>query len=162
MRCRKIQELLKTDYLDGEVNQDQEQLIRGHLAGCPHCRGLEQELQSQRVLFQGVRQQEAPERVWQNIREKILTEGLNQEERLSVGVFERLRNYLFAPKPIYVLARALAVIIFVALFAGTFLRKSSFFNTVNYQDSFNTVYSLDSMNGDILYDFGTSIEEYFL
>ncbi|MFH0827067.1 MAG: anti-sigma factor [Candidatus Omnitrophota bacterium] len=162
MRCNKIEDLLKADYLDGELSRKEQQLIKDHLAQCPQCRGLEKELQSQRLLFQGTRQQEPPERIWQNIREKIMAERLNQEEGLGSGVFERLWNYLFAPKPVFVLARALAVVIFVAFFANIFLGKSPFFNTVDDQDSNGTVYSLASMNGDMLSDFGTNIEEYFL
>lgn len=158
MRCKEIQELLKTDYLDNEVGQDQKRLIKEHLAACPHCRGIEEVLLSQRVTFQKLKQQEVPEHLWQDIREKIITERLNQEERFGFGVFERLRNYLFAPKLVFVLARALTVVIFVALFAGIFLQRGSFV----YQDTPNGVYSLTSMKNDILDDFGTNIEEYFL
>ncbi|KPK99187.1 MAG: hypothetical protein AMJ95_00055 [Omnitrophica WOR_2 bacterium SM23_72] len=162
MRCKKIQELLKADYLDKELSPEHEQLIKDHLTQCPQCRGLERELQSKRLLFQGARQQEPPERIWLNIREKIMAERLSQEERFGFGVFERLRNYLFAPKPVFVLARVLAVVIFVALFASIFLKDKSFFSTANYQNSNGVVYSLASINDDMVYDFGTSIEEYFL
>ena len=35
MQCKKIQELLKTDYLDGEANPQEEQFIKQHLKQCP-------------------------------------------------------------------------------------------------------------------------------
>jgi len=162
MQCKEIQELLKADYLDGELGPKDEQLIKEHLAQCPQCRGIERELKFQATLFQQLGQKEVPERIWQNIREKIMLERLNEEERFGFGFFGRLRNYLFSPKPVFVLARTLAVVIFVALFAGIFLRNESFFSTANHQNGNGVFYSLASINDDMVYDFGTSIEEYFL
>jgi len=162
MQCRKIQELLKTDYLDGEVNQKQEQEIKEHLGRCPKCRQLEEELQSQRALFQKAKQLEAPEGVWHNIRDAIIREGLNEEESLSVGVFERLRNYLFAPKPAFVLATTLAVAIFFAFLAGVFIQKKQSLSKENIPETEMAVYSLSSANDISLYELGTDIEEYFL
>ena len=162
MRCRKIQELLKTDYLDGEVSQKQEQEIKEHLARCPKCRQLEEELQSQRRLFQKAKQQKVPERVWHNIRDAIITEGLNEEESPSAGVFERLRNYLFAPKPVFVLATTLAVAIFFAFLSGVFIQKKQSLSKENIPETDIAVYSLSSTSDASLYDQGTDIEEYFL
>ena len=162
MRCRKIQELLKTDYLDGEVSQKQEQEIKEHLARCPKCRQLEEELQSQRRLFQKAKQQKVPERVWHNIRDAIITEGLNEEESLSAGVFERLRKYLFAPKPAFVLATNLAVAIFFAFLAGVFIQKKQSLSKENIPETDIAVYSLSSASDVSLYELGTDIEEYFL
>ena len=154
MRCKEIQEWLKTDYLDSEASQEQERLIRAHLAACRHCREMEETLRSQRSIFQQVKQKEVPAHLWQNIYEKIMAERLKQEEGLGTKVFERLRNYLFAPKPVFVLARALAVVIFFALFATLFFQGGPV--------SSNGIYSLSSMKEDMVDDFGTSIEEYFL
>ena len=154
MRCKEIQEWLKADYLDNEANQEQARLIREHLAVCRHCREVEKVLQSQRSLFRQLKQQEVPVYLWQNIRERIMAERLNQEEGFGAKVSERLRNYLFAPKPVFVLARALAVVIFFALFATLFFQGGPV--------SSNGIYSLSSMKEDMVDDFGTSIEEYFL
>ena len=159
MRCRKIQELLKTDYLDGEVSQKEEQDIREHLARCPKCRQLEEELQSQRALFQKAKQQRVPEHVWHNIRDAIIRE---EEESLSAGAFERLRNYLFAPKPVFVLATTLAVAIFFAFLSGVFIQKKQSLSKENISEIDIAVYSLGSASDVPLYELGTDIEEYFL
>jgi anti-sigma factor RsiW len=162
MRCRKIQELLKTDYLDAEVSRKEEQDIKEHLLRCPQCRRLEEELQSQRALFQKAKQQKVPERVWHNIRDAIITQDLNQENRLSEGMFERLRNYLFAPKPVFVLATTFAVAIFFAFLAGVFIQKKQTLSKENIPETDIAVYSLNSASDVSLYDQGTDIEEYFL
>ena len=159
MRCRKIQELLKTDYLDAEVSQKQEQDIREHLAHCPKCRQLEKELQSQRALFQKAKQHKVPEHVWHNIRDAIIRE---EEEGLSAGVFTRLRNYLFAPKPVFVLATTLAVAIFFAFLSGVFIQKKQSLSKENISEIDIAVYSLGSASDVPLYELGTDIEEYFL
>jgi anti-sigma factor RsiW len=162
MLCRKIQELLKTDYLDGQANQKQMQDIQDHLALCAKCCQLEKELQSQRALFQKAKQQKVPERVWQNIRDAIIREGLNEEESLSAGVFTRLRSYLFAPKPVFVLATTLAVAIFFAFLAGVFIQKKLSLSKENIPETDIAVYSPSSVSDVPLYELGTDIEEYFL
>ncbi|MBM4128995.1 MAG: zf-HC2 domain-containing protein, partial [Nitrospira sp.] len=37
MNCEKIQELILTDYLDGEIDKRQEEFIKQHLATCIGC-----------------------------------------------------------------------------------------------------------------------------
>ena len=162
MLCRKIQELLKTDYLDGQVNEKQKQEIREHLLLCPKCRQLEQELQSQRLLFQKAKQHDVPERVWHNIRNAIITEGLSEEKSSSEGFFTRLRNYLFAPKPAFVLATTLMVAIFFAFLAGVFIQKKQSLSKAYIPEGDIGVYTLSSVSDTSLYELGTDIEEYFL
>jgi predicted anti-sigma-YlaC factor YlaD len=159
MLCEKIQELLKTDYLDGEINQREEQEIKEHLAHCPQCRRLGEELLAQRLLFQKAEQVEPPERVWQNIRDAIITQELNQESRFGTGILGRLKN-LFAVRPAFVLASALTVIIFVAFFTGAMIHKRQLLSKQNIPEG--SIYLLDNDEGLLLYDLGTGIEEYFL
>lgn len=161
MQCKKVQELLKADYLDGEVSLEQKRDIMEHLARCPECHRLEEELKAQRMLFQETRQ-EVPERVWHNIRDAIVAEGLNQEANLREGFFARLKKYLFAPQPVFVLARTLTVIIFVGFLAGVIIQQSQFFTKENIPQSDSIVYGLNGENEVVLYGLGTDIEEYFL
>lgn len=161
MQCKKIQELLKTDYLDGEVNPQEERYIKEHLAQCPECSRLEKELQDQRVLFQGVKRKQVPEHIWHNIRDAIVTERLNQQESLSCGIIERLRDLIFARRPVFVLATSLSVIILLAAIASTFIQNRLSLSKENAAESI-AGYSLNGENGYLLYDLGTSIEEYFL
>ncbi len=161
MRCPKIQDLLKADYLDGEATGREQQHIVEHLKMCPQCRRLEKELQGQRLLFQKANQYKPPEHVWQNIREAIVTEAINQESRVSRGMLQRLRESMFAPRPVFALASAITAIIFVVIFSTAIIQKKQQLNLENSGEIF-AGYSLNGENGDLLYDLGTNIEEYFL
>ncbi len=161
MQCRKIREVLKTDYLDGEVNAREQQYINEHLVQCPECRKLEKELQTQRLLFQNVNRQQVPERLWQNIRDAIITEGLNQENSVNHGILLRLRESIRPPRSVFALASALMVIIFVVVFAGALIQKRQSLSREN-DGEIITDYNLNIETGDLLYDLGTGIEEYFL
>jgi predicted anti-sigma-YlaC factor YlaD len=161
MQCKKIQELLKTDYLDGEIDQEQLKFIQQHLAQCPQCRVLESELQNQRRTFKQAKQQQVPERVWQNIRDAIIRQNLNQESDSKIGVLEQLKHFLFAPKPAFALASIIVALIVTLTFFGTATMRNQVSNTENNIESLLT-YGLNSESTDLTYDFGTNLEEYFL
>jgi len=161
MQCKKIQELLTSDYLDGETNQRERKFIDEHLGQCPACLRHLEELQAQRALFQKAKRQQVPERIWLDIRDNIVMERLNQESRLSRRILdlERLKGFLFPPRPVFALASALTTVIFVMIFAVIVNQKNQYFSKENELFS---GYSLNSDNGDSLADLGTNIEQYFL
>ena len=161
MQCKKIQELLKADYLDKETGRQEEQFIKEHLARCASCSWLEKELQAQRVLFQGLKPKQAPERIWNNIRDVILTEHLKQKEAPTPGILERLMDLMFARRPVVVLASVLSVIIMFAVFTNVTLQRQASLSKQNAAESI-AGYSLNDKNGYVLDDLGTNIEEYFL
>ena len=74
MKCEKICDLLKSDYLDQELTAELRREIDEHLVQCPGCRSLKEELDSWRVALRGLGQREVPAVVWQNIQDKILKE----------------------------------------------------------------------------------------
>jgi len=160
-QCKKIQELLKSDYLDGELNPREEQFVKGHLKQCPECSRLEKELQSQRMFFQGAKPKQVPESVWGNIRDAIITERLNQEEGQNLGTLQWLRDLLFRRRPAFVLATSFSVIIILAVISTTFIRGKIVLSKEEAAESI-AGYSLSTENGYVLHDLGTNIEEYFL
>ena len=149
MQCRKIQELLKSDYLDGESKQRELRDIKEHLEQCPECSRLEKELQGQRMLFQKVKRQQMPERVWQNIRDTIVEKRLHQE------------SSIFAPRPLFAFAGALTALIFMVIFAGDVIQKNQPLNKLNGEEII-AGYGLNGESEDSLFTLGTDIEEYFL
>ncbi len=162
MPCKKIQELLQADYLDQEADQQEEQWVKEHLAHCSACSELEKKLQAQRGLFQGVKLQPVPERIWSNIRDAIVTERLKQEEGLIPGILERLKSLIFGHRPAVVLATSLfSMIIIFAVFTNTAIQRQVLLSKQNAAEGI-AGYSLNAKNGYVLYDLGTSIEEYFL
>ncbi|MFH0839845.1 MAG: anti-sigma factor [Candidatus Omnitrophota bacterium] len=159
MDCKNIQELLKSDYLDGELRPARKQLVREHLLKCPACRELLARLKTQRGLIMSAKKEIPPERVWHNIRRAITTERTGEESKLR-SLLERLRERFFMPRPVFAVATALAAIICVVFVAGAITRTRPFY-AGNGEDIF-TIYTLNGESSDSLNDFGTAIEEYFL
>jgi anti-sigma factor RsiW len=161
MHCKKIQELLQTDYLDGQIDLPRKQFIQEHLKTCSECSALEKKLQAWRISFQGIKSQPVPERVWSNIREAIVTERLKQQEAAASGIFEYFRGLLYGRGPAMVLATSLfSVLIIFAVFGNLVIQRQ----IISKQNAAEKIagYSLNNKNGYVLYDLGTSIEEYFL
>lgn len=148
MNCRKIQELLKTDYLDCRLNPRQKEDIKRHLEICPRCYKSGEELQAQRMFFKKIKQQEVPERVWHNIHEAIVTQEVEQES-------------IFAPRLVFSLASAFAVVILVLSFTGISIYKHQTIIELNNEEII-TNYSLTNNTSNTSYDLETSIEQYFL
>ncbi|MFH0918510.1 MAG: zf-HC2 domain-containing protein [Candidatus Omnitrophota bacterium] len=162
IQCKKVQELLKADYLDQEAGRQEEQLVKDHLKQCLACSELEQKLQAQRALFQGVKRQPVPGRIWGNIYDAIIAERLRQQEGLIPGLLERLRGLVLVRKPALVLATSIfTVIIMLAVFANVSIQRQVMLSKQNAAEGI-AGYSLNAKNGYALYDLGTGIEEYFL
>ena len=155
MNCKEVQELLPADYLDRRLDQQSFSQLREHLKVCPACRQLEEQLQVQRSIFKQAKQQEVPAGVWQNIRDTIIAERLDQQEALAAGVLGRLRKIIFSPKPVFALATAMAVFILVFIFGRQAAYKNQPIENLND-------YRLNSGSEEQIYDLKTSLEEYFL
>jgi predicted anti-sigma-YlaC factor YlaD len=161
MKCKDIRELLKSDYLDRESSQQEEPVIKEHLAHCPECRSLEKELLSQRGIFQKAARVQPPEQLWRNIREAIVSERLEQENSVKPGILEQLRDLIWYRRPVFALASVLAVTILAAVLTKGIIGKQQVINQQNYREAL-AVYSFNLENNDSFENMGTSIEEYFL
>jgi len=162
MPCKKIQELLKTDYLDQETSIQQDRLIKEHLKQCPSCSMLEKKLRVARQFLQEAKDQPVPEHIWSNIRQAIAAERLKEQEGVFPGLLERLKNLVLWPKPRVVLAASfLSVVIISAVFVNVSLQQQSILAKQNAAERI-AGYSLSDKNGYVLHDLGTSIEKYFL
>ncbi len=161
MRCKKIQELLKSDYLDSESGPREIRDVEEHLARCPQCRELEKELSLQRILFRDSQRLEPPERVWENIREAIDAERLNQDKPAKESFWERLRNLRPAfPRPIFAFAGVFAMAIVAVFFAVVVMNNRAYYRD-NGAETFAD-YRINGESVDVASDFGTSVEKYFL
>lgn len=161
MQCKKIQELLKADYLDGELNAEESHLIAEHLVKCPHCQKLEKELFAQRALFQKAGQMQVPEHIWQNIRNKIVSERLSEESNTAKGFLERLRGVIRQPRVAFSLTGALLIIIFVSVLSVNFIYRRQLSGKISSPEIMPG-YNLNGESVSYLSDLGTNIEEYFL
>jgi predicted anti-sigma-YlaC factor YlaD len=161
MRCKDIQELIKSDYLDKETTEATLSQIKEHLAVCPLCRELEEELQAQRGLFQKAKRFEPPKRIWLNIQDAIVSERMAKEDKAGLSIIERLKGLLGPRRPVFALASVLAMTIFVAVLVGSFSNKQQLLDRAGNNDIF-AVYDLSAEGNYPAGNMGTSIEEYFL
>jgi len=160
MRCKKAQDLLMTSYLDG-LGAEKEQLeVKKHLTVCLSCRELEEQVLAEHKVLQHAKAFKVPDHLWQNIQNRIISEGLKEH---PVGVLESLKRYIFNPRPAVILTGALTVLIMVAFFSGTAIQKKQLaMEENNIEKAIVYYYSLSSDKDEGIYDFGSRVEEYFL
>jgi len=159
MKCTVVQDILKSDYLDGELNQKLRQQIEGHLQTCPTCQASKEELESLRVALRGAQRKKVPAEIWQNIQSAIIEEQLKEPESIPGYVWTRLKRVFSLPRPALAFTSAVAVII-VSLVAGKTILNNDQYTTSTVEEDILQVYQV---NGDIYtYNLGTAIEEYFL
>lgn len=144
MNCKKIQELLKTDYLDGELKENLYQEVEKHLKDCPVCQKLKEELLRGKELFRNFKYKEVPINIWDSIYEKI-TEESYINTNLWLGFIKQKR-----------LALVTLTIVFFIL--GSFIFKNILEEKA--KQSFFKDYFLNEE--EYFYNLGTNLEEYFI
>jgi len=162
MNCQRIQELLLTDYADGEASAALQEEIRGHLASCPACRDLE--AASRRLTiqpFEQARRADVPAGLWAKIKTEIEPQIEPRQERsIEMPLLEKIRRLVVTPRPAFAFS-TVAVLLVMAL-AATQLHKQNDIrlarlaldDQANYLAARNRQEAPDS--------FGTDIERYFL
>jgi anti-sigma factor RsiW len=160
MKCERIQDLILTDYLDGQLSADQARHIDGHLAQCAACAAFAQTARA--AAFEPFRHAgmlTPPDAVWMNIKESIAV----QEERSNVfaELWEKVRSLSAFPKPAFAVATVLALLLGTAVFNPVRLsQEASVTDQGEYLDSLSTVPGELSFNEGSGFD--TAVERYFL
>ena len=161
MDCEKIQELILTDYLDGEMDGKERKSLEEHLARCSACKEFAR-VAKKSVFepFLHLEKPEPPESVWWKIKESILAkEQAKTNQRMDFG--ERLKFSLSVPKSALTLATAMTLILLI----GTLIqfKINNQFNTSEQAEYLSqlTDVSTDLPANDEK-EFGTLVEQYFL
>ncbi len=115
MKCKKIQTLLMTGYLDGEISAGVRQEVDGHLEGCPSCRQWKQAVHETNRLFREAAPLEPPSAVWHRIEALVNAERKPAwyEQILILLSDLRLSFSLNFPKP--VLGAILSLVVVMAV-----------------------------------------------
>ena len=149
MDCKKMEEVIFTDYIDGKLEGGAFREAEEHLASCAKCRGLAQELASVAESLRNVRREEPPARIWEKVRAGITV----PEREPAWAFFTRAR-------PAFAMAAVAAAIlaIFIAV-RPMFIKQVS-----PAQEQYDILsLSVSDTNGNGSdYDMGTPAEEYFL
>ncbi|MFH2138999.1 MAG: anti-sigma factor [Candidatus Omnitrophota bacterium] len=168
MNCKKIQDMIIADYLDGTADEKEKQNIQAHLSNCKHCQEF-LKIAKKTVIepFQNAQKEKAPEEAWANIKTMILKE---KQESQSNPVFDFLNNLktIFNPQPAFAIASILSVCLIAIIVSRNIPNKNEndYVKVGNgdYEEYVVSTmeYSDDASGEDEYSGYGTAIEEMFL
>jgi len=165
MKCKEIQDLILSDYLDGEMGEKESAHIDEHIAGCQDCKKFCVDAKAVSAeLFEAAGRVEPGEYIWQRIKEKIVAEKA-KSPTFAETIFEKLRYVFYIPRPAF----AIATIVTMLLIFGTVTRLiysrgelpgTGMTGQIEYFDYIAQGAADSSANGNA--GFGTAVERYFL
>lgn len=160
MRCNDCQDKILSDYLDGELNDSQKNVLEIHIRKCRDCREFAQRARIDLTdIFETAGSRHPPESVWDNILSSIETAASETDPTPRPGIREWLAGLRM---PAFALGTAIVVLVTASL-----IKPSVAPRTVSSEDFQEEVeYIAFMLGGDLLSDdpegYGTAIEEYFL
>jgi len=155
MNCERMQELLITDYIDGEADGKTLTAIRDHLAACGKCRQFEKGLAEKVVNpFKAAEKHDPPDFIWAKIKDRIIADSEIPRRRIRLVL-----------RPAFAAAAVAVVMLAIVFLSGRVLTRHNGVN-LYMADQASFVMGLDEASDDITdspdINLGTSIEEYFL
>ena len=108
MNCKRIQEFIITDYIDGQMGNKQKSLIDQHLAQCHACAGYLGSIKRVAVNpFVNASKDVPDQLLWAQIKQTIEEEQQQQlEASLKPNFWERIRLLCIFPDPLLPLRRS--------------------------------------------------------
>ena len=167
MKCKEIQELIMTDYLDGELSREHQLMIDDHLGHCPECRKTAQSAKSLSRDFAPLKDANLDrEVIWQNIKNAL------EEDRASSVIYSPgsgspslLENLFKRFKPSFVFATMAVLLIMFSVFVvqeRTKMAQLTPEEKIEYLAYLEDEAALDGNAEDILDEDQLAIEAYFL
>jgi len=161
MRCKKIKELILSDYIDGELSERLKKKVEAHMAACPECRHLYEEvlgMSAEPLRRSGLVR--PPEELWDKIKEALAPE---EKEDLLTVLMENLHVFLTVRKPaLAALTTVMVLILAAGIYIGSYSGRQAALNGyLNEQVSF--LDSLGNGNGEDYFsiDLGLPGEDFF-
>ncbi|MFA5099421.1 MAG: zf-HC2 domain-containing protein [Candidatus Omnitrophota bacterium] len=163
MNCKRIQEIIMTDYLDGEASLPLQDQIKEHIASCAQCRAFEQNVRrNAQHLFKDISPVQPPDAVWHRIKEAI-NEGQTRNAPSFLERFlDSLRESFIVRRPAYAFAAAFTIILMVVVFMGSPFRQQMLVKDYLSRKSAFMLAMNSAPNGELdnAANFNTAIEEY--
>jgi len=180
MKCKKIQELLLTDYIDAEADDALKDEVDKHVKRCPACKQFKQDLLT--TAIEPLRK--AHERkssdlvwnhdsVWNHIKDALEKEAVISEEKRRSGFLPNLRDYLphvrnqgrlfSVPKPALALAGGLviALVLFITMSRSNNGKVVSAYPEKQIEYLARVIGGSEYSSPEENNGYGTAIEEYF-
>ena len=167
MKCKEIQEVLLTDYLDGMMNEQNRREAEAHLSSCVYCKEfMEIAIESTVEPFKNAPKLSlSHEKIWQRIKEEIISE---EKTAAGAGFLSELASSfknIFAVR----MALASAIVAVIVAAAVVFLNPVGQNQTVknttpdeSIQYLASIIDELSSTTTEEEEGYGTEIEKYFL
>ena len=164
MNCKSVQELIITDYIDGQMGDKQKDLIDQHLVHCYECKEYLSSIKREAVNPFVNAYKEVPDgALWGRIKQIVADDQQQQlEKSLEPDFWERLRGAVHFPRPAFALATLVTMLFMIGSIGQLFYISPVV--KINGQDQIEYIRSLIEEpvalnNGS---DSQTPIEKYFL
>lgn len=117
MNCKQIQELILTDYVDGQLTKELASQIETHIASCGNCKQFLQNVASITVEpLKNIETLQPPEEIWSYVKTHTLQ---NKKDGMHLKIFNGLLDIFHMPQ--------MPKVAFAAALAGVILVVSVFF-----------------------------------
>jgi hypothetical protein len=161
MNCRKAQNLIKTCFLDDELDKDIKNDVQNHINTCESCRLLEKSLREiSLTYFSDKKEIQPPISVWNEIENTINETEPQEEKRWTFDWIKRFFPPFFVlprPTPAYAMAATVLIIMLSLLFVYKPTTHSKDVNEYLLEQA-NFIQDLDS--NDYFSDSGNTLSEY--
>lgn len=164
MQCKIVQELIITEYFDGQMDAAQKIELEGHLGCCLKCKDFFALVdKSSMKQFGNSGKVEPPYSIWFKVKEEILSR--KETRGFSFAYFLNIfKNSEYFPRAAFAAALGVMLVLFINIGMKTENKEvlaesdiSGHAEYVNHLLDPSAVTAVDSEKG-----YGTQIEEYFL
>lgn len=165
MNCKKIQDLILTDYIDQELDLEGRKQIDLHLENCEACQEVLLHVQKEATEpLEHAQKVSVPQSVWNEIKREIIEKA--ERKTLIEEAYGHVKDFFVVRRPVFALSTALVVLLLVVSFVrmpGLMDKKVSYSGDVHLVETFAYLAGVDSFDDESNNGgFGTAVEEYFL
>ncbi|MBU1062281.1 MAG: zf-HC2 domain-containing protein [Candidatus Omnitrophica bacterium] len=167
MNCRRVKDMILTDYSDREIEPDQRELIEKHLAQCKTCRAFASMVRRSAIEpFIKAEPQKPLDSVWHRIKEKIEAETRQEARPYSIpNLKDKLKTFIYIPRPVFTVAIVMVLVIALSVVAKLQVNKQEV-ASIQSEEQIEYLVNLFGENAYVSngedVGYGTAIEEYFL
>jgi len=158
MRCKQIQKMLLTGYLDDELDPVLRRRVSAHIEKCAYCREFEKQVKEIAIdPFDTAGRPLPPEIVWENIKNRVEN---GTSRRFLRTFFWDMKRIIGSPRPLFGFA-TVAVLLVVLILPGMQNRAQD--RRVSYflAEELDFFDSLEDENGIASQDIGIPMEDLF-
>jgi hypothetical protein len=165
MNCEKIRDLILTDYIDNQTNDEEKMRLIIHFARCPGCREFFETVKNTVVRpFANAKKIEPPGFIWQRVREAIIAK---QQKKLGfvASLLEKLKSVFYIPKPVLIISTITTLTLIIVLTTTLKFSNKEALETNREDQTEYSTYSIETPVSALLNNddgFGTLVEKYFL